>query len=55
MNIPSIKLLNLPEYRDIQRAAAIHRKKVITVAVSTVLSDINNGDRYDSVIYLTPQ
>jgi hypothetical protein len=47
---PSIRLLHLPLYPAIHRAAAIPRKKVITVVVRTVFSEISNGARYDSVI-----
>jgi hypothetical protein len=44
-NIPSMMLLNLPWYLAIQRATAIPRKKVITVAARTVLTDIQIGDK----------
>jgi hypothetical protein len=47
---PSIKFLNFPEYLDIQLAAAMPRKKVITVAVRTVLREIHKGERYVSAI-----
>jgi hypothetical protein len=44
-----MRLLHLPRYLTIQRAAAMPRKKVITVAVKTVLREIHNGARYVSV------
>jgi hypothetical protein len=43
MNIPSITGFNFPVYRDIHRAAAIPRIKVIAVVASTVLKEIHSG------------
>ena len=51
INSPSIRVLYLPRYRAIQRAAAIPKKKVITVAVRTVLTEIHKGETKVSVIH----
>jgi hypothetical protein len=45
MNIPSIIGFIFPVYRDIQRAAAIPRTKVIAVVTSTVFNEIHSGDK----------
>jgi hypothetical protein len=45
INIPSIKLASLPEYRAIHRAAAIPKMNVIAVAAATVRREIQSGDR----------
>jgi hypothetical protein len=50
MKIPSIKLLPLPLYLAIHRAAAMPIKKVITVVARTVLHDTHKGAAYDSAI-----
>ncbi|GGA52214.1 hypothetical protein CYANOKiyG1_72000 [Okeania sp. KiyG1] len=48
----SIIPLLLPRYPSIQRAAAMPRKKVITVVTIAVFREIQAGDRSKFIIYV---